>query len=428
MLNIIEYKEHLYNAAIKVEPKRDLQHFRMGGEKNGIRRYQNLDGSLTPEGRIHYGVGMSREEQAALKKYEDERQAQIDYDRSKSIREMSDEELQMAVARSRLESQFEQNMQNRANNFLQSQVTEETLNQQLDDLQYQKSQQRAERFMGRVERLAKFGANLYTQYGKVQDVKMKLEDVRAKKAFADQQEWLAKQNEEGYNAKVFNNQKAKEAYEYQIKKRDQADAEEAAEKAAAKERQSAKEAQEAAAKRQAESDYNLGYLNTKRAMSNQGKEQRSDFKPTYEKKVGDQYIYSDSVKKNWDSTKEQKKSGILSRVFGGKSEKNAEAKRAELREETKRQIKEYTNQRLGKTQAEAPKETPKSSWSAKAIYDGSAYNKTSPGSWSYFGQKAAKEAKQKSAWDSVHRNTTVDQPSKNPVINYVRSKKGKKRK
>ena len=424
MLNIIEYKEHLYNAAIKVEPKKDLQHFRMGGEKNGIRRYQNLDGSLTPEGRIHYGVGMSREEQAAAREAEDRRQSEIDYNRSKSIREMSDEELQMAVARSRLESQFEQNMQNRGVNFLQSQVNEETLNQQLDDLRYQKSQQRAERFMNRVERLAKFGANLYTQYGKVQDVKMKIEDVRAKKAFADQQDLIARQQEEILNGKIFQNQKNKEAYEYSIKKRDEADAEEAAEKARVKERQAAKEAAEeaerisardrqaakevaeAAAKRQSERDFNLGYLNTDRAMSNKGKEQRSTFKPTYERKEGDRYIYGDNVTRNWESTKAQKKSGILSRVFGGNKSDDAASKRAALREETKNQIKAYANDRLGK-----PSEsTPTSSWSARSIYERSDAN----------------AARRRAAWDSVHKNTTIDK--KDVEVSYSRSHKGKKRK
>ena len=39
---------------------RSLAHYRTPGSKNGIRRWQNEDGSLTPEGRIHYGVGEAR--------------------------------------------------------------------------------------------------------------------------------------------------------------------------------------------------------------------------------------------------------------------------------------------------------------------------------------------------------------------------------
>lgn len=38
-----------------------LEHFQVKGAKHGIRRYQNKDGSLTPLGRIHYGVGKARD-------------------------------------------------------------------------------------------------------------------------------------------------------------------------------------------------------------------------------------------------------------------------------------------------------------------------------------------------------------------------------
>jgi len=37
-----------------------LMHYRTKGSKNGYRRYQKEDGSLTPEGREHYGVGDPR--------------------------------------------------------------------------------------------------------------------------------------------------------------------------------------------------------------------------------------------------------------------------------------------------------------------------------------------------------------------------------
>lgn len=41
-----------------------LLHYRTKGSKNGIRRYQYPDGSLTPEGRQHYGVGEPRKKSA----------------------------------------------------------------------------------------------------------------------------------------------------------------------------------------------------------------------------------------------------------------------------------------------------------------------------------------------------------------------------
>lgn len=40
---------------------RTLAHYRTEGSKNGVRLYQNKDGSLTPLGRIHYGVGLGRD-------------------------------------------------------------------------------------------------------------------------------------------------------------------------------------------------------------------------------------------------------------------------------------------------------------------------------------------------------------------------------
>ena len=35
----------------------ELYHFGVKGQKHGVRQYQNKDGSLTPEGYIHYGYG-----------------------------------------------------------------------------------------------------------------------------------------------------------------------------------------------------------------------------------------------------------------------------------------------------------------------------------------------------------------------------------
>ena len=40
-----------------------LMHYGVSGQKKGVRRYQNEDGSLTPEGKEHYGVGNSDKKQ-----------------------------------------------------------------------------------------------------------------------------------------------------------------------------------------------------------------------------------------------------------------------------------------------------------------------------------------------------------------------------
>lgn len=49
------------NYYISIEPVSPyLMHYRTKGSPNGVRRYQYLDGSLTPLGRVHYGVGPPR--------------------------------------------------------------------------------------------------------------------------------------------------------------------------------------------------------------------------------------------------------------------------------------------------------------------------------------------------------------------------------
>ncbi len=48
--------------------KEYVSHSGTKGQKWGVRRYQNLDGSLTAEGREHYGVGPPRKSAAEKKK------------------------------------------------------------------------------------------------------------------------------------------------------------------------------------------------------------------------------------------------------------------------------------------------------------------------------------------------------------------------
>lgn len=45
-----------------------LAHYGVKGQKYGVRQYQNLDGSLTPLGRVHYGVGEARKKASATAK------------------------------------------------------------------------------------------------------------------------------------------------------------------------------------------------------------------------------------------------------------------------------------------------------------------------------------------------------------------------
>lgn len=436
----LEYCEHLYSA--QTPKKSDVQHHGIKGMHWDERRFQNLDGSLTPEGRIRYGVGMSREEMAEARAAEEARQRDIDYNRSKSIREMDDYELQNAVNRSRMEQQFESNMIQRSNNFLQSKVMEEKLNQEYDELMYQKSRVKAERFMQRTERLGQFIGNLAYNYGRIQDVKGKIEDVRAKKALADKNEWQAEQEHAKADKERWNYDKSRGEYERSLAerlasaKKDLSEAKadldsgkskkelkaeaKAAKKAGKmsdgdydktvefweKEAESARKsgdkvkeynamsmaADARARKATKEESSAIGtqgmrwgsrkYQNEDGSLTEAGKKAILKNKDhEYIRKEGDTYIYSDKTKSGWESTREQKKSGILSKVFGGK-ERKAEEKRNALKEQAKAEIREAAASRNGTD---------------------------TKSNWSYFSQKAANDAKQKSAWDSVSRNAKSEE-------------------
>lgn len=432
----LEYCEYLYSA--QTPKKSDVQHHGIKGMHWDERRFQNLDGSLTPEGRIRYGVGMSREEMAEARAAEEARQRDIDYNRSKSIREMDDYELQNAVNRSRMEQQFEANMIMRSNNFLQSKVAEERLSQEYDELMYQKSRQKAERFMERTERLGRFIGNLAGSYGKIVDVKGKIEDVRAKKALADKNEYQADQEKTKSEKERWNYDKSRGEYERSLAERLASAKKDLSEAKADLDSSKSKKELKAEAKaakkagKMSDSDYdetlsfynkelkkakesgNKSYADALEKAINDTKERKSEKSSImdgqrwgsrkyqnedgslteagkkaylknkdheYIRKEGDTYIYSDKTKSGWESTREQKKSGILSKVFGGK-ERKAEEKRNALKEQTKAEIREAAASRNGTD---------------------------TKSNWSYFSQKAANDAKQKSAWDSVSRNAKSEE-------------------
>ena len=88
----------------------ELCHSGTKGTKWGNRRYQNSDGSLTPLGRIHYGIGMARKQRkndAYIKKLEkkqaakEKKQASTEstQTKKKSVNEMSNDELDQYITR-----------------------------------------------------------------------------------------------------------------------------------------------------------------------------------------------------------------------------------------------------------------------------------------------------------------------------------------
>lgn len=123
-----------------------LLHFRTKGSKNGVRLYQYEDGSLTPLGRIHYGVGKGREKGEPeksdrqkekelkaniankIKQFSESRKAKAEArtkekeaeqkqreDARKEIRNLSDQELNARLARLQKEKQYSELLNEREN-------------------------------------------------------------------------------------------------------------------------------------------------------------------------------------------------------------------------------------------------------------------------------------------------------------------------
>lgn len=75
-----------------------LEHYGIKGQKHGIRRYQYKDGSLTPAGRLRYGVENKSSEATEVENLR----------RTKTMSEMTNAELQRVVTRMNLERQYNQ--------------------------------------------------------------------------------------------------------------------------------------------------------------------------------------------------------------------------------------------------------------------------------------------------------------------------------
>ena len=100
----------------------ELKHHGIKGMKWGVRRFQNADGSLTPEGRKRYGSGDLKEAQKKVEKGKmvdgvkktrvkaaEKQQKKIKDDLSK----MSDQELRDIVNRLNMEERYTQVMKSR---------------------------------------------------------------------------------------------------------------------------------------------------------------------------------------------------------------------------------------------------------------------------------------------------------------------------
>lgn len=87
----------------------ELYHHGVKGQRWGIRRYQNKDGTLTPAGRKRADKLRNQYLKLTGKKQlrgDKSKQSSQTSEKSKSISEMSDAELQQVINRKRLEQQY----------------------------------------------------------------------------------------------------------------------------------------------------------------------------------------------------------------------------------------------------------------------------------------------------------------------------------
>ena len=88
-----------------------LYHWGIKDMRWGFRRYQNKDGSLTPEGRIRYSVGIGNAAKKIKEKYNAIKTAKTlktEKNKPKSVKDLSDEELRVKIERLRLEDTYNQ--------------------------------------------------------------------------------------------------------------------------------------------------------------------------------------------------------------------------------------------------------------------------------------------------------------------------------
>lgn len=86
-----------------------IAHSRTKGSKNGVRLYQNKDGSLTPLGREHYGIGPPRSKvKTTLSKWASKRKEKAEKKAEESkpldLKSMSNDDLRKMIERAKLEN------------------------------------------------------------------------------------------------------------------------------------------------------------------------------------------------------------------------------------------------------------------------------------------------------------------------------------
>ena len=84
----------------------DLYHWGIKGMKWGVRRYQNPDGSLTAAGKKRYTNPDGSLNEKGKKKFGDSVKSDAETPKRKTVKDMTDEELDKAIARAKKEDEY----------------------------------------------------------------------------------------------------------------------------------------------------------------------------------------------------------------------------------------------------------------------------------------------------------------------------------
>ena len=87
----------------------ELKHHGIKGQKWGVRRYQNADGSLTPLGKKKYGTKENFERQMAAKNFRKQSKKLSKMEKNKpkkTVKDMTDDELRNRINRLSMERQY----------------------------------------------------------------------------------------------------------------------------------------------------------------------------------------------------------------------------------------------------------------------------------------------------------------------------------
>jgi len=173
-----------------------LEHYQIKGAKHGVRRFQNYDGSLTPEGRIRYGVGEARKKKgegaasaikSAIKNASEKHKASSQAKKEKRAKEEALKKEKTAEERKEELKEYIRKHPKKLPAYSKALTSEECkqviANIEFDrkmkdirDAEIERGWRKIERFsnnLGTLSNLLKNGSNLYNNYADIYNAALK---------------------------------------------------------------------------------------------------------------------------------------------------------------------------------------------------------------------------------------------------------------